>query len=115
MSKSAYNKGEEHTSGTFCWTAAYCQELNALRMASIPEGERDKYLADTVNDRMANLFSVAVWSPRKEWGSSPYYRELMKDMRSLGIAMPLRHRLFFALPCRALRRLYSLISESRAR
>lgn len=115
VSESVYNKGEEHTSGTFCWTAAYCQELNALRMASIPEGERDKYLADTVNDRMANMFSVAVWSPRKEWEGSPYYRELLEDMRSLGIVMPFRHRLFFALPCRALRRLYSLISESRAR
>ena len=111
--ESVYHKGEEHTSNSFKWTADYCYKLNELRKASIPEDKHDEFLSDMLTDRLENMFSVAQWSKRSEWQDSQYYKDILQDMQSLGMKMPLKSRLFLALPFLWLRRLYSWVSENR--
>lgn len=111
VEQSVYDKGDEHTSSTFKWTADYCYELNELRRLSIPAEERAKYLADTVSDRLVNMLSVAMWTPKKEWLHSKYYEELLRDMKVVGRELNSKEKLFLALPSRQLRRLYSTISR----
>lgn len=106
-----YDKGAEHTSNCFVWTADYCYRLNELRKASIPAEQYQLYLADTISDRMANMYSVAMWSPRSDWKNSKFYRELLADMRQQGITLSLKSRIYFSLPSRRLRKIYSLISQ----
>lgn len=110
--KKVYEKGDEHTSNSFKWTADYCYELNELRKASIPEKLHDEFMADMTNDRLANMFSVAQWSRRSEWASSRYYRELLSDMAAQGRRLSLKNRLFLALPSLHLRRLYAWASQN---
>ncbi|MBQ9669136.1 MAG: glycosyltransferase family 2 protein [Prevotella sp.] len=109
--ESVYDKGAEHTSSTFKWTAEYCYELNELRKASIPQAEHDNYLPDMLDDRIANMFSVGVWQRRSEWCHSQYLADILADLRRLNRSLPLRQRLFLALPSLRLRRLYSMISQ----
>ena len=109
--ENAYCKGEEHTSNCFRWTAAYAQELDQLRRDAIPQKQREAYMADMLNDRLANMFSVAQWSPRSEWAHSTFYRELLSDMADRGIALPAKARLYLSLPSLRLRRLYSWLSN----
>lgn len=107
--KTVYNKGEEHTSNVFVWTAEYAARLNHFRWTSIPEDVREDYLADTVSDRMANLFSVAVCTSRSDWAKSPFYLQLCNDMNRAGIRKTLRQRFFLAMPSRYLRKMMSKI------
>lgn len=111
VQENVYCKGEEHTSNCFRWTAAYAHELNELRKDAIPQGQHSEYMADMLSDRLANLFSVAQWSPRGEWADSPFYRELLADMKSQGMSIPAKGRFFLALPSLRLRRLYSWASN----
>lgn len=111
VEKNVYDKGDEHTSNTFKWTADYCHELNELRFLSIPAEEHRKYLSDTVSDRLANMLSVAMWTRRQEWIHSKYYEELLHDMKVVGRELNSKEKLFLALPSRQLRRLYSTISR----
>ncbi len=107
--KTVYNKGEEHTSNVFVWTADYAARLNHFRWTSIPEKVREEYLADTIEDRMANLFAVAVCSSRNDWANSPFYLQLCKDMDRAGISKTMRQRLFLAMPSRHLRKMMAKI------
>ncbi len=100
-----YNKGAEHTSNSFTWTADYCYELNELRKASIPSEQHSEYLADMLCDRMENLYATAVYTPRSEWKHSRYYADIITDMQKCGRSMTLRNRLFLNLPSRRLRKL----------
>ena len=113
VEKNVYDKGDEHTSNTFKWTADYCYELNELRFLSIPADKHRKYLSDTVSDRLANMLSVAMCTRRQEWIHSKYYEELLRDMKIVGRELNSKERLFLSLPCRQLRRLYSTISRKR--
>lgn len=108
---SVYDKGEEHTSNCFRWTADYCYELNELRKLSIPVEWHDEYLEDMLQDRLANLYSVTLYTPRSEWQRSSYYRDIMDDLRKIGKRLSLKNRLFLRLPSRSLRRLYSTLSK----
>ena len=110
-----YDKGEEHTSNCFRWTAAYAYELNELRCEAIPKEQHREFMADMISDRLANMLSVAQWTPRREWIDSPFYRELLADMSANGIILPPKTRLFLSLPSLQLRRLYSRVSEFLAR
>ena len=56
--KKVYNKGKEHTSNCFRWTADYCYRLNEYRKAAIPAEDHQIYLADMLNDRIVNLFAT---------------------------------------------------------
>ena len=111
VEKNVYDKGDEHTSSTFKWTADYCYELNELRFQSIPAEQHRKFLSDTVADRLANMLSVAMWSRRKEWIHSKYYEELLRDMQVVGRELNSKEKLFLSLPSLQLRRLYSTISR----
>lgn len=111
VEQSVYNKGEEHTSSTFQWTADYCYELNELRMLSIPAQQHAAFLPDTVNDRLVNMMSVAMWTRRRQWHHSRYYEELLRDMRLVGRELSSKEKLFLSLPSRRLRQLYSFISR----
>ena len=111
VEKNVYDKGDEHTSSTFKWTADYCYELNELRFQSIPAEQHRKFLSDTVADRLANMLSVAMWSRRQEWIHSKYYEELLRDMQLVGRELNSKEKLFLSLPSLQLRRLYSTISR----
>ena len=108
-----YLKGDEHTSGSFVWTAAYAQRLQQYRLKSIPQSLRHQYLSDALADRIANLFDVAVWSPRQEWISSQFYRDIISDLSSLGKCLTLRQRFFLSVPSLRLRRVISRLLQSR--
>lgn len=109
--ESVYDKGPEHTSNSFKWTADYCYELNELRTASIPAAVREDYAEDMLSDRLANMFAVAIWQNRNEWKDARYYQEILTDTKRLQQPLSTRQRLFFALPSLRLRRFYSWISQ----
>lgn len=109
--ESVYDKGDEHTCNSFVWTADYSQELDGLRRLSIPASRHSDFLDDMLSDRLTNMFSVAVCTPRREWQHSAFYRDIRADIKRLGRSLPLKKRLFFLLPCRSLRRLYSWLGE----
>lgn len=109
--ENVYCKGEEHTSNCFQWTAAYAYELNELREKAIPSSQHETYMLDMLNDRLANMLSVALWSPRSDWANSSFYKELLADMAMHGISLSPKARLFLSLPSLRLRRLYTWISE----
>lgn len=114
VEESVYDKGDEHTSNSFVWTADYCYELNELRKQSIPVVLHKEYLSDMVSDRLVNMFSVATWTPKKEWAHSRYYEELNDDMKAVNRRMSLKERLFLALPSLRVRRLCSSLNIGEA-
>lgn len=109
--ENVYDKGEAHTSNCFVWTADYSYRLNELRKSSIPKAVRDAYLSDMLEDRLVNLFAVAVCTPKEEWIESPFYRDIMADMSALGMELSFRQRLFLRLPARIWRRGYVLAGK----
>lgn len=111
VNESVYNKGEEHTSNSFKWTSEYCYKLNEYRKNSIPSDQHEQYIPDMLCDRLANMYSVAVDTPKKEWEDSEYYMEILHDMQSAGMKMPIKKKIFFSLPCRWMRRLFSNMGE----
>ena len=106
-----YDKGDEHTCNTFVWTADYCYELNELRKQSIPAARQTDFFSDMLFDRICNMFSVAVCCKRSDWIYSTYYQDILKDLSSIDSCLSLKQRLFFSLPSRRLRRLYSWLSQ----
>lgn len=111
--KNVYRKGADTCCSQFVWTADFAQRIHELRKGSIPAGVRALYMKEMISDRVANLFEVAVHCPRSEWQGSPFWQELVADMDEAGVRFPLKHRLFFALPGRRLRRAYSRLSDWR--
>lgn len=111
LAESVYMKGEEHTSNIFRWTCDYCYRLNQLRMDSIPAEQRHLFLADTVTDRLANLFSATLFEPRSVWSKHPYWLDICRDMNQLGLSLRFTQRFFLGLPSRSLRRLYSRLYD----
>lgn len=109
--KNVYRKGDDHTSNCFVWTADYCYLLNELRKASVPAALHNDYAVEMLADRQTNLFALAVSQPRRQWCRHPFYLELMSDLQSYGLSLPLKRRLFLHLPSRWLRRLYSRVSN----
>ena len=106
VSDNVYCKGDEHTSNSFVWTADYASELDELRRDAIPAALRQEFAADMLSDRLANMLSVAQWTPRRQWAGSAFYRELLSDMAAQGVSMPPKARLFLSLPSLRLRRLF---------
>ena len=102
--KDVYCKGPDHTSNSFVWTANYAQQLQDYRLQAIPEGELAKYEADMFQDRVANLFTVATWSRRREWAESKFYKDIVADSKRLAIPLSARQRLVLWLPSLRLRR-----------
>lgn len=111
LHESVYLKGAEHTSNVFRWTSDYCDHLNQYRMSSIPADLLDTYLADTVVDRIANLFAATLEEPRSVWQNHVFFREIESDMERLDLCFKPRQRLFLSLPSRRLRQLYSKVSD----
>lgn len=109
--QSVYNKGEEHTSNIFKWTADYCYELNEYRKSAIPQDQYDEYLPDMIQDRLANMFAVAVCQSRKEWKNSKYYLDILCDMKLLHSSFSIKQLLFLHLPSLKLRKFCSYISS----
>jgi len=109
--ENVYCKGDDHTSNSFRWSADYCYELNELRKNSIPDNLHREFMADMLADRLENMYSVALWTPRSDWQDSPYYRELLADLSANGIQIAPKGRLFLALPSLRLRRLYNWVSR----
>ena len=108
--QSVYHKGEEHTSNSFKWTADYCYELNEYRKAAIPQDQYDEYLPDMIQDRIANMFAVAVCQSRNEWKNSKYYQDILSDMKLLHYSFSIRQLLFLNIPSLKLRQLISWLS-----
>ena len=100
-----YDKGPEHISASFKWTADYAEAFNALRMEAIPHNLREQYMVDTLSDRITNLFDIAVAQPRNTWLQSAFYKSLQNDMQAHGLTFSVRQRAFLALPSLRLRRL----------
>lgn len=113
--KSVYDKGEAHTCNDFLWTSDYCQKLNTLRESSIPQDVIDDFRVDMLDDRIANLFAVILQQPRREWGRSRFYLDILHDMEQYGVRMPLKRRIYINLPARILRKCYSLLGNARNR
>ena len=109
--ENVYQKGPDTCSSTFSWNSDYIQRIHTLRFEAIPSGERQTYMKEMIEDRIANLFGVAIQQPKKEWINSSFYKELKSDMEQCGFTMPFRQKLFLNLPARWLRKLYSTISE----
>ena len=103
--KSVYDKGDEHTSADFVWTAGYCQQLDRLRVASIPAEDYHLYADDALCDRLENLFAVAVWQRRQEWVHSPFYLGIRREMQERHRPMSWKQRFFLSLPYLRLRKL----------
>ena len=102
--ESVYNKGEEHTSNCFKWTAEYCYKLNEYRKNSIPSNQHEEYMHDMICDRMENMYAVAVSSKKNEWKNSDYYCDLIHDIKDAGISLTFKQKLFFMLPSRWMRK-----------
>lgn len=115
VSKPVYDKGPDHTSHYFRWTADYAHRLNQFRMAAIPEDVRSEYEVDALCDRLVNMFSVAICQSRRQWARSPFYQEILRDSKRLGQPLPAKRRLFFALPSRWLRQCYGWLSNHLAK
>lgn len=109
--EAVYDKGQDHSSRLFKWTADYAHRLNRFRMKSIPEHMRAEYEADALSDRLANMFSVAICQTRRQWSGSAFYQEILQDCARLGQPLSPKRRLFFALPSRRLRRFYGWLSD----
>lgn len=113
--ENAYRKGRDTTSRTFRWTADYAQLIQSYRLQAIPEGERPNYLADTLADRIANLFAVALFEPSRSWRRSAFFKDIARDMELAGSSFSPKQRLYLHLPSRWLRRLYACLSNAAAR
>lgn len=109
--ENAYLKGKDTTSNSFVWTSDYCYRINELRKSSIPTQLRNEFEKEMIDDRLNNLFAVAVCQPPSEWRHHPFYLDIRNDLRSLGIVLPLKQRIFLSLPGRRLCVLYSKISK----
>lgn len=104
---SVYNKGEEHTSNRFVWTADYCYELNELRKKSIPTDLLNIYLPDMLKDRLVNLFAVAVCQSKKEWKKSKFYKDIINDMKVINCSFNIKQKCFLFIPSLWLRKYIS--------
>lgn len=104
---SVYNKGEEHTSNCFVWTADYCYELNELRKKSIPTDLLNIYLPDMLKDRLVNLFAVAVCQSKKEWKKSKFYKDIINDMKVINCSFNIKQKCFLFIPSLWLRKYIS--------
>ena len=106
-----YDKCAEHISASFKWTAEYAEAFNTLRMQAIPCQLHEQYIADTLSDRITNLFDIAVAQPSKTWKQSAFYKSLLHDMQTQGITFSPLQRAFLALPSLRLRQLCSAINK----
>ena len=107
--KNVYNKGEEHTCNHFIWTADYCVRLNDFRMSSIPAEYRQRYLEDTIKDRIANLCAIAVCQKRNTWKKSKFLHDIEKDMKLLKTRFTWKQLLFLHMPSLRIRKLLASI------
>lgn len=95
---SVYDKGEDHTCQSFKWTTDYISFIHDYRMRSIPSYIHSKYLADTIADRIANLMAVVISEPRNIWQNSPFYQQLLADMRICRMSFSMKQRVFMGIP-----------------
>ena len=109
--ENVYLKGDDHTSNSFKWTAAYCESLDQLRLSSIPDNLREEYFGDILHDRITNLFAVCTCQSRREWTSSKFYQDIVKDMKERNICFTNKQLFFLSLPSIYLRQLYSKFSN----
>ena len=107
-----YNKGADNISSKFKWTADYANELDTMRLDTIPKDVFCEYSHDVMADRIANLFAVAIDQPRSKWVHSVFYNKIKKDAKAWNYPLPLRQRLFLKFPSRLLRKFYSFLSEN---
>lgn len=106
-----YEKTEDNTSSKFVWTSDYAQRIQEYRLAAIPKDKRPLFMADTIADRIANLFAVTLFEQKHLWKKSLFYRQLINDMHKTGIRLTIKQRLFLSLPSRTLRNTYSHLSR----
>ena len=110
--ESVYNKGEEHTSNNFVWTADYCYKLNEYQKTSIHSDQHEEYMHDMICDRMENKYAVVVNSEKSEWKNSDYYCDLLHDVKDTGMSLTFKQKLFFfMLPSRWMRKLSTSIGS----
>lgn len=107
LKDSIYDKGEEHTSNSFIWTADYAYRLNEFRMASIPQENLPLYLNDTIADRLVNLAAVAICQQKREWIHSQFYKDIINDLKAINSSIPIKTRIFLSIPSLSLRRFIS--------
>lgn len=105
-----YDKGPDTTSSTFVWTAEYADKIQSLREEAIPAGQHSLYMHDMIDDRLANMMSVAVCQHRRKWEKSAFYLNLKRDVKIYGYKIGFKQRLFLTLPL-FLRQLYSRLSN----
>ena len=78
-------------------------------MSSIPEEFRHDYLMDTVKDRVANLFAVAVCQKRNAWKNSKFYLDINRDMKLLRVGFTWKQFLFLHIPSLRIRKLMAFM------
>lgn len=108
-----YTKRADTTSSSFVWTSDYAAQIHAYRIEAIPLERKGEFLADTVADRMANLFAVTLFEKRSEWSTSKFYRQLREDMETTGLHFTIKQKIFLYLLSRKLKRLFSAVSNWR--
>lgn len=108
-----YTKRADTTSSSFVWTSDYAAQIHAYRIQAIPPERKGEFLADTVADRMANLFSVTLFEQRIEWSTSKFYRQLREDMETTGLHFTIKQKIFLYLLSRKLKKLFSAVSNWR--
>lgn len=108
-----YTKRADTTSSSFVWTSDYAAQIHAYRIQAIPLERKGEFLADTVADRTANLFSVTLFERRSEWSTSKFYRQLREDMKTTGLHFTIKQKIFLYLLSRKLKRFFSAVSNWR--
>ncbi len=102
--ENVYNKGQDHTSNNFVWTADYAELIQEYRHKAIPADKLEEYEADMLSDRVANLFSVITWCKRQRWASSKFLNDILADSNRLAMPLNAKQRLMLWMPSLHLRR-----------
>ena len=78
-------------------------------MSSIPAEYRQRYLEDTIKDRIANLCAIAVCQERNTWKKSKFLHDIEKDMKLLKTRFTWKQLLFLHMPSLRIRKLLASI------
>ena len=106
-----YENGGSNTNEVFRWTTDYCYELNELCKQAISATNYAEFLADTLNQRIFYFFNATMWTSRREWKASAFYRDMVRDMQLRGRRFTLSDRMYLALPARRLRRFFTNLGQ----
>ena len=110
--ESVYNKSDDTTSSRFVWTASYAHLIHQYRKAAIPQDQHLLYLNDMLDDAICNLMAVAQHQHGRHWRRSPFYKELLADMKQANRRFTLRQCVFLYAPSLYLRKFLTRFTKA---